>query len=289
MSGTRAPVEQGHGPGVEGPVAYRPVLFVVLAYVLSWAWVVPLAAVGATVVAGRGWPTHGPALFGPMLAALVCAALAGRATVRDLLRRMVRWRIGARWWLAAVSPALALGAVLGMLAIAGVGLPAAAAFGGFSGLPSSWGVAPVVAAILLGALGEETGWRGWLLPALQRRSGPVTASLLVAVVWAGWHLPQFFLIRSYEQFPVAMLPVFVLGLAGGSVVLTWLYNRTRSILAVAVWHGLYNVAGATTAANQHGGVISAAIWTFVVLFAVVLLLLERRAGRAGRPSVMGAR
>jgi hypothetical protein len=61
------------------------------------------------------------------------------------------------------------------------------------------------------------------------------------------------------------------------------------VLAVAVWHGLYNVVGATAAANQHGGVISAAIWTFVVLLAVVLLVLERRAVRAGRPSVLGPR
>jgi hypothetical protein len=56
-----------------------------------------------------------------------------------------------------------------------------------------------------------------------------------------------------------------------------------------VWHGLYNVVGATAAANQHGGVISAAIWTFVVLLAVVLLVLERGAARAGRPSVLGPR
>jgi membrane protease YdiL (CAAX protease family) len=136
---------------------------------------------------------------------------------------VLRWRIGWRWWVAAVSPLLALAAVLAVLALAGAPLPAVTAFGGFSGLPASWGVAGVVAAIVLvGALGEETGWRGWLLPAVQRRRGPVTAALVVAVVWAGWHVPQFFLVRSYEQFPVTMLPVFVLGLAGGSVVLTWL-------------------------------------------------------------------
>ena len=52
---------------------------------------------------------------------------------------------------------------------------------------------------------------------------------------------------------------------------------------------LGNVAGATTAANEHGGVISAAIWTFVVVLAVVLLVLERRTARTGRPSVLGPR
>jgi hypothetical protein len=87
------------------------VLFVVLAYTLSWAWVIPLAATGASVVSGR-WPTQFPALLGPLLAAGLCAARAGRRGLGDLASRMVRWRIGWRWWLVAVSPVLGLLVVL---------------------------------------------------------------------------------------------------------------------------------------------------------------------------------
>jgi hypothetical protein len=47
------------------------------------------------------------------------------------------------------------------------------------------------------------------------------------------------------------------------------------------------ITGASTAASSGSGVISAAIWTFVVLLAVVLLGLEWRAVRTGRPSVLG--
>jgi membrane protease YdiL (CAAX protease family) len=265
----------------------RPGLFVLLACALSWAWVIPLAVAGATVAEGRGWPTHVPALLGPLVAAALCAALSGGAAVRELAGRLLRWRIGWRWWLAAVSPVPALLAVLVLLAVSGAGLPASAQFARFSGVPAGWGVAGVAAVVVLvGGIGEETGWRGYLLPALQRRWGPLAATGAVAAVWAGWHVPQFFLIRSYRSFPVAMLPVFLLGLAGGSVVLTWLWNHTRSVPAVAAWHGLYNVAGATAAAAAGAGVISAAIWTFVVGFALVLLALERRARRSGRPSVL---
>ena len=110
--------------------------------------------------------------------------------------------------------------------------------------------------------------------------------MIVAAVWAGWYLSQFFLIQTYKDFPVAMLPVFLLGMAGGAVVLAWLFNHTRSILACAVWHGLYNLAGATAAASAGSGVISAVVWTFVVLGAVVLLGLEWRTVRAGRRSVL---
>jgi hypothetical protein len=58
---------------------------------------------------------------------------------------------------------------------------------------------------------------------------------------------------------------------------------------VAVWHGLYNMTGATRAATGGSGVIAAAMWTFVVVSALVLLVLERRARRAGRPSILAPR
>jgi len=77
-------------------------LYVVLAYGLSWAWLLPLALTGSTIEPGRGWPTHFPALLGPMVAALLVAARAGE--LRGLVSRMVRVRVGPGWWLVALSP-----------------------------------------------------------------------------------------------------------------------------------------------------------------------------------------
>jgi len=282
------PVDRG-GPMNEATLATngRPVLFVALAYSISWAWVIPFAASGATVAQGRGWPTHLPALLGPLLAAVLCTALTGRRALRELGASMLRWRIGWRWWLAAVSPLLALLVLIGVLAVVGADLPAVSGFASFSGVPDAWGLLGVAAVIVLvGGLGEETGWRGYLQPVLQQRRGVLAAAGLVAFAWAAWHLPQFFLIATYENFPVAMLPVFVLGLAAASVVLAWLYNRTRSVLSCAIWHGSYNIAGATAAATVGSGVISAVIWTFVVFQAGVLLTLHWRAVRTGRRSLL---
>jgi membrane protease YdiL (CAAX protease family) len=286
-----APVTRGRPIGLPThPSGGHPLLFVTLAYTISWAWVIPLAVTGATVVEGNGWPTHLPALLGPLLAAVLCTALAGCRALRALGASMLRWRIGWRWWLAAVSPLLALVVVLGALAITGVDLPAATDFARFSGIRAAWGIVGVGAVIVvIGGLGEETGWRGYLQPALQQRLRVLPATGVVAVAWAAWHLPQFFLIATYENFPVAMLPVFLLGLAAASVVLAWLYNRTHSVLLCAVWHGTYNIAGATAAASAGSGVISAVIWTFVVLESAVLLALHWRAIRARRPSVLSPR
>jgi membrane protease YdiL (CAAX protease family) len=208
----------------------------------------------------------------------------GRPGVRDLLARMARWRVPLRWWLAALSPAALLGLALIAMVAAGKPLPSMADFGQFSGI-SAIGLVGVLLLILVGALGEETGWRGYALPQLQLRFSPLTSSLILAVLWFAWHLPQFFVIATYRDFgPVQYVGMF-LGLTIGAVVLTWLYNRSGgSILLVAVWHGLYNFVSGTQAAT---GMLAAVVTTLIMIQGVVLIVLELRARRRGRPSVLG--
>lgn len=286
------PDRQEEASPVRGPVSVgrRLLLFFVLSYAISWAWVIPWVATGHTVEQGVGWPTQLPSLLGPMLAAFALTGWADRGPgVSDLVRRIGRWRIGWRWWVAAASPLLFFLVVLAVMTVTGADVPRWDDFASFSGIPVELGLVGVWTIVfLVNGFGEETGWRGYALPQLQRRFGPVTATVVLAAAWAGWHLPQFFFLRSYKDFPPAMIPVFVVGLTGGAVVLTWLYNRTGgSILAVAVWHALYNLTGATRAAGS--GVLSAVMWTFVVVTALVLLGLEWRASRAGGQSVLGPR
>ena len=109
----------------------------------------------------------------------------------------------------------------------------ASGFGRYSGL-SAIGVVPVVVIVVGLTFGEETGWRGFALPLLQRRYGALAAALLVTPIWALWHLPYFFTVTTYRGFAPVGYVGFVFGLACGSIVLTWLYNGTGgSILACA--------------------------------------------------------
>src|SRR5271166_1217914 len=234
------------------------VVFVALAYALSWAWAFPLAAAHLVVLRGAGWPTHYPALFGPAIAAVVVTAWTmGRPGIRDLLARVVRWRVPLCWWLAALSPAAFLGLALIAMVVAGKALPSVADFGRFSGIPAI-GLVGVLLLITVGALGEGFGW----------------------------HLPQFFVIATYrDSSPVQYVGMF-LGLTCGAVILTWLYNRSGgSILLVAVWHGLYNFVSGTQAAT---GMLAAVVSTLVMIQGVLLIVLEVRARRHGRPSVLGS-
>jgi hypothetical protein len=84
---------------------HQLIAFFVLAYALTWP-LIPLVSVS---------PLWGfPALFGPALAGIIVAAVAdGRAGLWDLLGRVARWRVGARWY----AVALALPAVLALAAL----------------------------------------------------------------------------------------------------------------------------------------------------------------------------
>lgn len=279
-------------PGQEGSAFNLRALvaFFVIAYGLSWAWVIPLALTGHTVFQGRGWPSHFPSLLGPMVAAFVVTAWTmGHYGIKDLLGRMGRWRIGWKWWVAALSPLAFLGLALAVIAARGGTLPKVGDFAQFSGLPSGLGVVGVALLIVVvDGFGEETGWRGYALPQLQKRFSPLTSTLILAGFWAGWHIPSFFALHSYQGFSAGTGIGFVFGLTCGAVVATWLYNRTGgSILVVVVWHGIYDVVSGTRAATGGSGTIAAVVSTFIIVQALLLVVLEIRAGRRGMRSVLG--
>lgn len=95
--------------------------------------------------------------------------------------------------------------------------------------------------LVFNGLAEEPGWRGFLLPRLQATHSALTASLLVGVVWWGWHLPLLFLpghtLTGINPW------IFLLGIIGLSVILTWLTNAVKgSILPALFFHASYNVS-----------------------------------------------
>lgn len=243
--------------------------YALLAYAISWACWLPLVATGRVVRVGGG-ATHLPGLLGPALAAvLISLLLRRRGAARGLARRLTRWRIGA-WWLVAISP-LAMLAV-GVLAAAVLGTPPRLAdFALVNGFPN-WGLGGVLLLlVLVNGFGEETGWRGFLQARLQRRLSPLAAIAVVTAVWVGWHLPLFLLLSDYRGFSPATAVGFAIGLLCGAVVLGWLWNRTGSVPAVAVWHGLYNLGAATVAAT---GLIAAVVTTIVIAQALLIVVAE---------------
>ena len=172
--------------------------FVALAFVFSWyPWIIAIA---------RG-QTSGPNPLGPLIAVLVVAGIAnGWPGVRDLLGRMVRARIGLRWY------AVIFGLPVVMCAWA---IAIMVAFGKTPALPATaaWRELPerFIFILLFIGLGEEPGWRGLALPRLQKQHSPFIASLILAPVWALWHVPLM-----GNEFPAAIIPAFLISLLGGT-------------------------------------------------------------------------
>jgi CAAX prenyl protease-like protein len=126
--------------------------------------------------------------------------------------------------------------------------------------------------LLFVALGEEPGWRGFALPQLQTRYTPFIASLVLAPVWALWHLPLF-----GNEFPWPIVPPFVLSVFGGTFVLTWVFNGAKgSVLLTMLLHATLNTVSAGLIFPVFSGAALVALWwiyTFLWLCAGLAVLL----------------
>lgn len=205
---------------------YPLVAYFVLAYALAWI-LIPLV-VSVSIAFGL------LALFGPAIAAIIVTGVVeGRAGVKQLLRRAVQGRVALKWIAIAVGLPLLMSATVVVLNAALMGKPLAF-------VPNE---APIFTLILgLLVIGEEIGWRGFALPRLQTRFNSLTASLILGVLWATWHLPNSF-IPGMGHYLTAF-PVFLVWVISMTVLFTWLANRTRGSLWIAwLFHAAINVAG----------------------------------------------
>ncbi|MEM8857046.1 MAG: CPBP family intramembrane glutamic endopeptidase [Chloroflexota bacterium] len=93
---------------------------------------------------------------------------------------------------------------------------------------------PQAIVILLVALGEEFGWRGYALPKLQQSFGPLSSSLILGLVWGFWHYPGYLI---GVGLPLEMpFVVFLLWVLLATILMTWFFNRTGSLLAAILMH-----------------------------------------------------
>lgn len=99
-----------------------------------------------------------------------------------------------------------------------------------------------------GPINEEPGWRGFALPRLQSRFGPVLGSVLLGGLWAGWHLPLFLI--HFVNIPAWAFVIVVIDL---SILLTWATNLSSfNILVPMMMHAAFNTSSRLLAAMCAG-------------------------------------
>ena len=97
--------------------------------------------------------------------------------------------------------------------------------------------------IALGPLGEELGWRGFLLPRMLERMRPLSAALILGAIWMIWHVPAF-LMSGVPQSNMSF-PIFAIGGIAFNVFITWLFLNARQSILIAgiIPHTLANAWG----------------------------------------------
>ncbi len=227
---------------------------------------------------------------------VLAACERGRAGLLELLRRGLVWRAGAGWWVFSLTYTAILAAVVLWLAglVGGVAVDWAALG------PLARIVPMMVILIVFAGLGEEFGWRGYLLPRLQRGHSALAASLIVGVLHSLWHIPLF-LVEGTAQHGWAQEVGFLASFLGYAVFviawaiqLTWVFNNTGgSVLMVAVVHGAGNawIGGFFDVAGQAGVVGNGILAALMALFsaAVVAAAGPEHLSRTNARDVLPAR
>lgn len=196
------------------------IAFFLLAYFISWV---------------SYFAFSGPAMFpfGSIIAAIVVAVLAfGRAGLKDLLSRCVRWRVGVWWYMAAIAVPVAIGfGAVYLNAAFGAAMPPA-----FSG---AWYEALLLLplAIIDAPLWEDAGWRGFAVPRFPARRSRLLNTFILGVLLAGWHLP---IALSAGAVAVPYVITTILS----AFVTNWIYyNSRQSALLAIIYHGAANAVG----------------------------------------------
>jgi membrane protease YdiL (CAAX protease family) len=254
----------GLGAGLRAAVRRHPLgSFVVLAYVFSWSYWLLIIFTAPEM-------SHFPGLLGPMFAAFTVGFLVeGGAGVRSLLSRMFRWRVPLRWYGAALVPAAAGLIGMAVVAMSGSGWPSSDELSTMPGLPAAGFLGVLLMVFVINGYGEEVGWRGFAWGRFRERHNTAASAGLLGVIWAGWHLPVFWIDTGMSDLDWFIIPGWVVGLMAGSVVLGWLYERAEgSLLIVALFHTWLNMSSATAATE---GLPAAVTTVAVIVWAVSIL------------------
>ena len=249
------------------------VTYFVLTYVIGWLIWGILGVAPAQGLLNLRIPPNillGLGAFGPIVAAFIVTGITGGATsIRELVGRMFRWRVGTRWVLIALfGPATLFGLAAIILRIAGGVWPDISQNIAFPEL--GWGVVWLIFAFF--AMLEEPGWRGLALPRLQEHRSALSATLILGVFWALWHLPLQWFHPAFMETGMVGFGFQFVSLLALSIPLTWLYNSAHgSILMAALLH-----AGLNTA-TMAGAEFAMLVGTFVIIAAIIIVVVFRRA------------
>jgi membrane protease YdiL (CAAX protease family) len=278
---------------VRGRIARHPVAaFLLMLYPISWILFVPdlLGKSGFGVI-----PVDIPAQVGILLATtfgltgvafLVTRIADGTSGTSALRRSYYQFRAAPQWYLMAVLGAPLLLLIVGLI---GRGTNALSAFGSHaSQIPTSYLLNVILIAILI-SVWEEGAWMAFMTARLQRRWGPIVASVAVAPCFGFIHFPLFFVTGGLMdggrpqgihvlEYAIYLLVLFSVPLR---IVITWAFNSTKgSLPVIALMHASVDTtASGAVLTAFYPGIDGRILYVAIAVVAAIVIALTR--GRLG--------
>ncbi|MEM7367492.1 MAG: type II CAAX endopeptidase family protein [Bacteroidota bacterium] len=218
--------------------------FLIINYAISWSFLYPsyqliLAHDGITPLALIGFI----GAYGPSIAAIIVQSILDKEKLNPLLRSLIR--IKTSWQV--ILFVLIVPILLYVLAylMSATFLGGNLSFSWLAGLSSLplW----VLLALPFGPMGEELGWRGFLLPKLLARYSIFKSTLLVGLAWGVWHMASFTFpgaaLPSFFEVSIWTIFLYFLNTIGLSFVFTYVHLQTNGSTFYAILlHAFFNVS-----------------------------------------------
>lgn len=255
---------------------FRPFRFFLATHGITWLFFIPFAALQWSTGQYPQNLLFAAGGLGPLVATIIMVRGSGdRTYVREYLSRILSpWRISVRWWCVILLLPFAVTMSGIILAAAFTGAPVR-----FAGLINTDTIARIsvfyVLLMLLAPVLEEVAWRGYGQDALQSRFGLATASLILGMLWWGWHLPLFFMADTYQSqlgLFTAQSVEFLVWCIAATFIMTWIYNGTHgSILAAIVLHFTMNLSNELLLTTLPAEIARSVILAALAVFLFVIL------------------
>ncbi|MHA1390508.1 MAG: CPBP family glutamic-type intramembrane protease [Candidatus Thorarchaeota archaeon] len=246
-------------------LAKNVALYTVIAY--GYAWLIGLAALQMNLPL---MIVEFVAALGPLFGAVIVTFRQdGRSGIRSFFSRAFQWRFSSIWCVVALVIPIAVLSSSSILAVSigGADVPASwfSFDSGFLGFVSF-----VVLLFVFNGIGEEMGWRGFLLPQLQSRFGSLAASILVGVIWALWHIPLFF-IQGSVQYGNSVID-FIILLVSWTIIMAMLCGRANgNVIPAIILHETQNLIAFNIIAPSGSGVYELPLYLLIALMIIPFL------------------
>lgn len=208
-------------------------------------------------------------VLGSMLAASICAFIfASSMTSQNRhFHKIIAWRISARWWCFALfvpSVFHLLGTIFLWATTQDMSILLTPDL-----TVSDWlfySARAMLYTLFIVAVGEEVGWRGYMLPKLMQRYSLLMSSVILGLIWGGWHLPLFFN-GFYSHSPESIIGYLLIGPIY-AILFTWFYIKTDgNLLLIIVLHTMMNSTALFLAPSPSTALI--------ILFTITLVITEK--------------